>query len=402
MTKSLRSYASKKEGPRLEFKDPRVLNDPWAVAREVCAFLNTEKGGQLVIGIGDDGALVPVERPEEEKDRLWSRLISSIAPSVPTRVRAEVLEGGGILVDVQPAEGQALELYAVRATKGRLGVFRRVGDRVVPLDWAEIRESIVRERPLPKHSLPAEDSLLDWRKELRKVADLDRMGALTLVFALEPRVESTNEAKDRVARAIEDPTAEGLRDAGMDYSRRQPPESVGRHKLRCGLDEEFYRALEVDLRGQLRFGTRLDYLLADGIAGCPRPQTIYPLTLIETIASCSVLFSALVDSSSARGKVTCALDLAGIKGHSLPPYRHGTGAFMSTRLWNDPHPSPGLDETIKSSLDADAFVENPHRLAKDLIHWIYQEFGYDASVLGPDGEKIPFWNDGSGRFEFPD
>ena len=82
--------------------------------------------------------------------------------------------------------------------------------------------------------------------------------------------------------------------------------------------------------------------------------------------------------------------------------QNGTPGFMFASHWKDPYSSSSLSEIVKSSLDVEAFAQNPHRLARELILWIYQEFGYDSSVLGPGGERLPFWNDERGRFEFPD
>ena len=397
--RSLRDYSSVREGEGLELKEPGVLADPRAVAREVCAFLNTRAGGKLVIGVRDDGRAMPIERPGEEKERLWSRLASLIAPSLPSRVHAEVLDGGGILVEVDPEEGPVQELYAVRFTQGRLGVFRRVGDRVVPLEWSEIRESL-RRGPGPEpgpYGGSVERALSTWREEL---GDVERTGALLLAFEVDPRVVATPDRRRLVEEAIEDPAAIGMRSPGTNYSVMRAPEVRGK-VARSGSREELYRVLEVDLRGELRFATRIDVLLADRIPGCPRTRTLYPLSLIETVLSCAVLFSELVDPR-ATGRVACALDLVGVQGLSIPPYPHGTYGFLTDSHWKEPLATPHLGELIRVSIDVATFAANPHRLAHDVILWVYEEFGYGSGQLGPLGEGIPYWNASAGRFEIPE
>jgi hypothetical protein len=173
-----------------------------------------------------------------------------------------------------------------------------------------------------------------------------------------------------------------------------------RFALLSGSKDELYKELQLDLRGSLRFATRLDTLLADRIPGCPRDRTVYPLSLIELLVSCTVLFATVVEPAD-HGIVTCALDLVGIDRHSLPPFPHGTYGFLLDRHWKEAHQGTRLTEILKSSIDARTFAKNPHRMAHELITWIYEEFGYDDHDLGADGEKIPYWNAAAERFVFP-
>ncbi|TDJ68793.1 MAG: ATP-binding protein [Planctomycetota bacterium] len=398
--RTLREFRSEVEGEGLEFKDPRVLAEPYNIAREVCAFLNSS-GGEVVIGIADDGSIVPVSDPSTEIGRLRDRLASLIAPSLQ-RVHLELLEGDGILVSVDPPRTGERELFAVRSSKGRIAVFRRIGARVVALDWAEVRETLSRGQTQPPDAskASAEGVLLRWREDLASPV-LDRVGGLLLVFTVDPRIpdSAAKASSDRIRRAVEVPSDIGLRGEGVHYA-------VGKcrkkqYTLRSGSRDELYRALEFDLRGILRFATRLDILLGDRVPGCPRPKTIYPLSLIETIVSCSVLFGTLIESTGAEGTVACALDLVGIEGHSLPPFRQGTLGFQFESHWKDPHSGPALTEILKASLEAKTFAKNSHRLAHELVAWIYEEFGCDSSELGKDGEKVPYWDQAAGRFAFP-
>jgi len=404
--RSLHEFLGRKEDEHLEFKEPRALREPYGIAREVCAFLNSG-GGELVIGIADDGAAVPVDRPEAEIGPLRDRLASLIAPSLPAIVRVEVLEGGGILLTVGPRTAGERGLFAVRSSKGRFGVFRRVQDRVVALDWAEAREAAANPRTGARKQpeKPAEKLLLEWRESLRTAGNsaLERVGGVLAVWVLEPRLqdlELETNVLERIRGAIEDPKEVGLRSEGTNYSPRTPPQKK-QHTFFSGSRDECYRTLEFDVRGVLRFATRLDTLLGDRVPGCPRKRTIYPLSLIETIVSCSVLFATLSDLPKASGTVGCALDLAGIDGYSLPPYHPRTVGWLSQDLWAKPHKGTALTEILKASLDFETFRENPHGLAHRLISWIYEEFGYGPHDLGVEGEKVPYWNASVGRFVFP-
>lgn len=394
--RTLREFAGQREGLTLEFKNPAALEDRESIARETCALLNAS-GGEIVIGIDDDGSLAPIPELdlEAEAKRLRDRLASLIAPSLPERVRVAPLEGGGLLVKVERADEGANGLFAVRFTKGRFGVFRRVDDRIVALDWSEIRERL-GDRAIAsfEEGERPETALIEWRGEFE--GTLERTGGLLAVWGLQPRRDpaEARECQERARRALEDPGSIGIRRNGLHYGVPEPATNK-RLVLRSGSREELYRAVELDLRGQLCFATRLDSLL-DGKGG----RTIHPLALIETLASCNTLFASVL-TPDAPGTVTAALDLLGIDGRSCPPYRHDTYGFMFDAHWNEPHEGDALSEIVTISFDARTFTENPHAAAHRMVSWIYEEFGYDDKTLGANGEKIPYWDADARRFVFP-
>jgi predicted HTH transcriptional regulator len=80
----LRRLVALGEGPHLEFKH-RVPR-PDRIAREVIALANTG-GGKVLLGVGDDGALVGVKDTEEELYALRGALDAHCEP--PVRLRIE-------------------------------------------------------------------------------------------------------------------------------------------------------------------------------------------------------------------------------------------------------------------------------------------------------------------------
>ena len=399
--RTLREYASQREGAHLEFKDPRALKEPYTIAREVCAFLNSD-GGEIVIGIGDDGTMHPLRDAEAQAARLRDRLLSLIAPSLPNGVDVELLDGDGIRVTVQ-RPGSEASLFAVRSRGGRVAVFRRVGDRITALDWAEIRERL-RNGPAAPDERSAEKLLVGWREELEEHSVLRESGGLVLACTLAPAIGETaaKNAAEPVGRALMDPSEIGLRREGMHYAVATRDTCAKRgYVLSSGSRSELYRSAQLDLRGALAFATRLDVLLGDRVPGCPRPNTIHPLSLIETIVSCLRLFGTLIESTGSRGTVVSALDLLGIYEHNLPPYRHGTYGFSFDANWQAPYAETSLSEIVRASSEAESFAGNPDRMAHELITWIYEEFGYDSRALGASGEGVPYWDPERERFAFP-
>jgi len=65
------------EGKQLEFK--RDFSSPQPLLKTLVAFANTA-GGQLFIGISDDGAIVGVDDPLGEEERLGNLISDGISP----------------------------------------------------------------------------------------------------------------------------------------------------------------------------------------------------------------------------------------------------------------------------------------------------------------------------------
>lgn len=78
------------EGKQLEFK--RDLSSPQPLLKTLVAFANTA-GGQLFIGISDDGAIVGVEDPLGEEERLGNLIADSISPRLLPSIELLTVEG---------------------------------------------------------------------------------------------------------------------------------------------------------------------------------------------------------------------------------------------------------------------------------------------------------------------
>lgn len=65
------------ESNRLELK--RILND--SLEKEVVSFLNYHEGGEIFIGIDDDGTVVGVQDSDDIQKRIIDRIKNNIYPS---------------------------------------------------------------------------------------------------------------------------------------------------------------------------------------------------------------------------------------------------------------------------------------------------------------------------------
>lgn len=83
----LRQLISDGEGVRLEFK--RRFTSPEKIAKELCAFANTQ-GGYLLFGVDDDGSIVGVDSEKEQIELVQRAADFFIEP--PLSVRVEVVE----------------------------------------------------------------------------------------------------------------------------------------------------------------------------------------------------------------------------------------------------------------------------------------------------------------------
>ena len=83
------------EGKTLEFK--RDLSSPRNLMRTLVAFANSA-GGQLVVGVADDGQLLGVEDPLAEEERLCNLIADMIAPRLVPNVTLVTVSGQTLMV----------------------------------------------------------------------------------------------------------------------------------------------------------------------------------------------------------------------------------------------------------------------------------------------------------------
>lgn len=127
------------EGKTLEFK--RDLSSLAPVMKTLVAFANTA-GGVLVIGIADDGALVGVDHPLAEEERLASTIADNIRPAMTPEIDLVSHQGKTLLlVRVPHWRGP----FYVRAEGPQEGVYIRLGStnrRAGPEMLAELQRSL--------------------------------------------------------------------------------------------------------------------------------------------------------------------------------------------------------------------------------------------------------------------
>lgn len=135
----------KLESVDTEFKELDRLTGklPKSVSKEVCAFANTE-GGDLYIGVQDDGTIVGVENVDDVMTRVSNTLHDTILPDIIPfiQIREEAYEGKTV-VKVTVSVGTERPYYL--REKGLIpeGVYVRRGAASVPVNEAGIRAMIM-------------------------------------------------------------------------------------------------------------------------------------------------------------------------------------------------------------------------------------------------------------------
>lgn len=128
----------RRESERTEFK-ASVTED---IRKEIIAFANGN-GGQLYVGISDDGNIVGVDNPDETALQISNMVRDSIKPDVTMFVHYETREEAGkkyICVDIQ--RGTDRPYYLARKGIRPEGVYVRQGYSSVPATDAAIRRMI--------------------------------------------------------------------------------------------------------------------------------------------------------------------------------------------------------------------------------------------------------------------
>lgn len=128
-----------KESPTIEFK--RELTD--AVKREIIAFANTQ-GGELYIGVEDDGTIIGLENADNTLEAVSSMLHDSIQPDilVHTYLSVEVIEDKEI-VKVAVSLGTRRPYHLKNKGMKPSGVFIRYGTSVTNASEENIRQMLI-------------------------------------------------------------------------------------------------------------------------------------------------------------------------------------------------------------------------------------------------------------------
>lgn len=134
-----------RENLDVEFKelDRKTGKLPDSIPKEIVAFANTE-GGELYIGIQDDGTVVGVAAPEDVMTRLSNIVHDTILPDIMPFLQIRSIEKDGKDV-IRATVSVGTERPYYLASKGLKpsGVYVRRGSACIPLNEAGIRQMIM-------------------------------------------------------------------------------------------------------------------------------------------------------------------------------------------------------------------------------------------------------------------
>lgn len=144
------------EGKTLEFK--RDLSSPRNVLRTLVAFANSA-GGQLVLGVADDGQLLGVDDPLAEEERLCNLIADQIAPRLVPNVELVTVAGKTLMLVEVFLSGT--RPHCIKAEGMEAGVYVRLGSTNRQADAqlvAELQRGVagVSFDALPMPDLPPE------------------------------------------------------------------------------------------------------------------------------------------------------------------------------------------------------------------------------------------------------
>lgn len=116
------------EGLTVEFK--RTIDSPFKIAKTISSFANTS-GGTLLIGIGNDGALLGINSELAELQKLEKAITQLIENPMIISFQTEDLDGRKIIrVEIEESENKPH--YAVSEKNQRI-IYIRVKDKSVPI-----------------------------------------------------------------------------------------------------------------------------------------------------------------------------------------------------------------------------------------------------------------------------
>lgn len=133
------------ESVNVEFKEldreSGVL--PSSTAKELVAFANTE-GGDLYVGIADDGTVIGVENPEDVMARLTNLVHDAVLPDLMPFIQIRPVEmEGRYVVRATVSVGTERPYYLKKEGLRPSGVYVRRGSACFPLNEVGIRNMII-------------------------------------------------------------------------------------------------------------------------------------------------------------------------------------------------------------------------------------------------------------------
>ncbi|ALD20780.1 helix-turn-helix domain-containing protein [Hymenobacter sp. DG25A] len=156
------------EGERLEFK--KKTTHPTRIARTIVSLANTH-GGQVLVGVDDDGRVVGVREPEEEMYVL--RLAAELYTDPPVPLAFEEVEEDGRTVLIVTVRESEHKPHRAQVAEGDWRGYVRVRDE-------SVQTSQLTEKALTLDDAPGLEKLPLNKEELAVLDYLNRNPRITL------------------------------------------------------------------------------------------------------------------------------------------------------------------------------------------------------------------------------
>ncbi|MDR2395521.1 MAG: putative DNA binding domain-containing protein [Endomicrobium sp.] len=190
------------ETNRIEYKEKLTE----ALEKEAVAFLNS-KGGDIYIGVRNDGSILGVSNPDEIqlkiKDRLKDRLKDNIRPSIMGMfdIFTQVKDGKTIIV-VNLASGAETPYYIKQKGRSESGCFIRVGSASQPMTEEMINKLMSKRHPMSLENIPAR--MQDLTFEQLKIYYAEKGKQLNEHFAENLKLLTANAKYNQIAYMFAD------------------------------------------------------------------------------------------------------------------------------------------------------------------------------------------------------
>jgi predicted HTH transcriptional regulator len=149
------------ENNRTEYK--RELNDKFEKA--VVSFLNYAGGGEIIIGIADDGGIYGVNEPDKVQRQIVDRIRNNIRPQ--TLGLFDVVQDSiddKNIIRVIVSCGQQRPYYIRKMGMSELGCFIRVGSSAQPMTEQMIEELLSKRQKLTLQTMPSPRQSLSFKQ----------------------------------------------------------------------------------------------------------------------------------------------------------------------------------------------------------------------------------------------
>lgn len=129
------------ENDRIEYKECLTDN----LEREIVAFLNSKEGGELYIGIKDDGSVVGVKNCDKLQLTIKDRIKDNICPSVLGLydIKCVKLDGKDV-IKIIIATGSEKPYYLKSKGMSENGCFLRIGSAVQQMPHKMMTNSMLQ------------------------------------------------------------------------------------------------------------------------------------------------------------------------------------------------------------------------------------------------------------------